>query len=163
MERDKRKQDRRSIQTDFRRRKLDRREGVYRYPRQAYLTDTNFFQNVYFAQYFDFMGEAREDLFKHLVGEHFSSMVQGGIGLSTINCSISYKHELQPYDRFEILVRVAEIKKIRVRLTFQYVLSSTAVDCALGEMEICFTKDGEPIPVPEFVLGRVRELKLYRG
>lgn len=152
--------ERREKKIDYKRRTLDRREKVFYYERQAYLTDTNFFQNVYFAQYFDFIGEAREDLFKFLLGEDFNSFMQTGIGISTVDTSIKYIKELHLFDRFKIFITITKIQTFKVSMSFKFVKNDSNEKIAEAEMTVCFHLNGKPIPVPDVIKERVKQYNL---
>lgn len=157
---EKRKEDRRKSSTDFKRRKLDRREKNFYYDRQAYLTDTNFFQNVYFAQYFDFIGEAREDMFRHVIGEEFNSFMQSGISISTVETSIKYLKEIFLFDRFRIYVKIEKVQSYKLHMSFKFVKDETREKCAEANMVVCFTMNGKPIEIPDLLREKMKKSNL---
>ena len=65
-----RQNDRRLTEKFFVPRQFLRREKLFIYERRIYLSDTNSFQNVYFAKYYEFLGEAREELLRYLMKEN---------------------------------------------------------------------------------------------
>lgn len=151
--------DRRKVNTDYRRRRWNRREGVYYYERTCYLTNTNHFQNCYFAEYFDFIGEAREDFFFYLVGPMFKDLEEAGVELSTVKTGISYIGGLTLFDSFRINVRIIKVQRIKVELQFEFVKSDGS-QVADASMVICFKQHGKPMPIPDFIKERLLELNM---
>lgn len=149
---EKRKGERRKITTDYKRRKYDRRSKSFFFERTAYLTDTNMFGNVYFAQYFDLQGEAREEFFKYFMGNDYSEFVQKGYGLMTVEANMKYKQEVFVYDEIIIVINLSRLKKMKATLTFTFLMKKDNSLVGEGHQQLAFSSpEGKPIPVPEIV------------
>ncbi len=143
--------DRRQKSIDFRRRTMDRRGKKFFYDRTIYLTDTNAFGNMYFAQYFDIIGEAREELLKYLLGDNLPAFFQTQINILTIDTAISYKKPFYLYDDIHIEVQAEKLKKLKVYLKFILYNKNTNKLHAEAKMTLGFMKDNKPIEVPELI------------
>ncbi len=158
---EKRTGQRRKISTDYKRRKYDRRTKTLLFERTAYLTDTNMFGNVYFAQYFDFQGEAREEFFKYVMGEDYSEFVGQGHGLITVEACIKYCKEIFVYDEIIIAVQLSKLKKMKAELTFTFFMKKDNSLIAKGHQQIAFSSpEGKAVPVPEIVRKNVERYAL---
>lgn len=100
-------------------RRFKRRERAFLYERKIYLSDTNAFQNVYFAQFFHFIGEAREDLLAYLLQEHLADVMTSGITLLTRDCSFKYRNSLFAYDQIIVEVSLTKLTAMSVGLSFK--------------------------------------------
>jgi len=155
--REKRKRiDRRSQTITYDKRTRNRREGEYYYDRTVYLTDTNFFQNAYFAQYFDFIGEAREDFLMYVLGDQFEEFMGTGISISTVDTSIQYKMPLYLFDKIRIFVTVSKFSRARVYLNFKIEHHDGRL-IANSKMTIAFTLNGKVLPVPDLIKQKIQE------
>lgn len=126
------------------------------------MTDTNLMQNAYFAQFFDFMGEAREDYLLFLLGEKWDVFFGQGIGISTVDTSIKYIKNLYLYDSFKIYLWIDKMTSARVFLKFKFIRDTEDEPLAEAKMTICFTRDGGPIRIPELLVERVLETNTHQ-
>lgn len=129
------------------------------YKTKAYLGDVNLFGTVYFARYFDWQGEAREDFFQLVPGHE--RLMTSGLVLVTKNASIEYKQSVRLFDEVILEVTTNNVKKLSFELVFRYYIKRLLDDpktkglAAVGREKICFVKNseitGEPevVPVPE--------------
>jgi YbgC/YbaW family acyl-CoA thioester hydrolase len=139
-------------------RQFDRRAKVFHFKRKIYLTDTNAFQNVYFAQYFDFMGEAREELLKYILGENTSAFIETRIILLTLETSLKYKASSFLFDVIRVEVSLDKISKTKIYLNFRiYNITQKAVSCE-GKMAIGTALNGRPIALPKPLYDGARSL-----
>lgn len=148
---DRRVDDRRKQKTDYKRRKFDRREGLFYYDREVYLTDTNAFGNTYFAQYFDFMGEAREEFLKFLIGDHLDTFMKSGVILLTVDASIKYMKPLFLFDRVRIYVSVKKLTKMKGELEFTFKNPESENIHAVAGMTVATSMGERIIPLPDLI------------
>lgn len=149
---ERREGERRRIILDYNRRKYDRRSKTFSYERVPYLTDTNMFGNVYFAQYFDFQGEAREEFFRYVMREDYGLFAQQGYGMATIDAYLKFKKELFVYEAVIIKVRLKKLKRMKALLEFVFIRKDDSSLIADGYQQVAFiSREGQPIPIPAIV------------
>jgi acyl-CoA thioesterase FadM len=129
------------------------------YKTKAYLGDVNVFGTAYFARYFAWQGEAREDFFQLVPGHE--RLMTLGLVLVTKSASIEYIQSVRLFDDVIIEVTTDNVKKLSFELVFRYYIKRLLDDpktkglAAVAREKICFVKNseitGEPevIPVPE--------------
>jgi acyl-CoA thioesterase FadM len=98
--------------------------------------------SAYFAQFFLWSGEAREELLAEL-GFHVKAT------LHTSSASMKYFHELKAFDVFEIIVW-PEIRRMSISLRFFFVCSGKLI--AIGDQDICVKANGELVPLSGEIL-----------
>lgn len=157
---EKRTGERRKVKTDYKRRNFNRREGVFYYERRAYLTDTNLYGNVYYAQYFDFIGEAREEFFKFLIGENYEAFMTLKLAMATVDASIKYKNEILLYDEIRIEVSIDEATRAKCYFDFKIFNAKTGKPHAFAKMTVGFTKDKKAIPIPDAFVQAAKTLNM---
>jgi enediyne biosynthesis thioesterase len=154
-------EDRRKLPTDFNRRNFDRRTKTFLYERTIHLSDTNTFGNVYFAYFFIFQGECREEFFQFLLGADIIPFMQSGYNILTINAHTDYKAALYNGDKIQIQLRVTEVKRTRVKLEFTIVNKANEETAAIGYQWICFADPNrKPIPIPEIFVKHAKRLSI---
>ena len=117
-----RKTKRRMIHTKYNRRKFNRREQEFYYLRSIHLGDTQAMGGtVYYAQYWDLVGEAREEFLIYALGENRASFFSSGIALVTVDCKGKYLKPLNAYDKIKIVVKVQKLTRVKLYLTFEIV------------------------------------------
>jgi len=125
------------------------------YKTKAYLKDINVFGTTYFARYFDWQGEAREDFFQIVPGHE--KLMTSGIVLTTKNASIEYKQSVRLFDEVIIEVTTDNVKKLSFELIFRYYIKRLINDAqtkglaAIAKEKICFVKPSEITGVPKAV------------
>lgn len=129
------------------------------YRTKARLGDVNVFGTVYFARYFDWQGEAREEFFQLVPGHE--RLMTSGIILVTKNASIEYKQSVRLFDEVVLEVTTDNVKKLSFELVFRYYIRRLISDtktkglAAVAREKICFVKpsgitgESEVVPVPE--------------
>ena len=120
------------------------RSRLFAIRRVVTLGHTNAMGGAYFAAYFAWTGEAREDMLlgvqlpKHLV-------------LHTSEAHMKYLRELAPFDVFEVFVW-PRLQRRAISLRFFFVRAEQLM--AVGVQLICFTSAGVVTEVPdEFIQG----------
>lgn len=119
--------------------------------RRVYLSDTNAQGNVYFARYFEWQGDAREEFFRSAVPIH-ESFFSAGYRLLTVEASLEYKGEAKLYDEIEITITVGWIRRASAELKFIFSNAETGNTIAVGKQIIASAeKDGKPVAAPQAV------------
>jgi YbgC/YbaW family acyl-CoA thioester hydrolase len=154
---EKRSSVRRQTHIDVKRRRFNRREKEFSYQREIYLSDTNAFQNVYFANYAKFIGEAREDFLQWALGENISHFMKSGINLATVDMSIKYKASLYVFDCISVIIKVPKISKIKIFLDFTIINNRTSEINATASMTLCAIQNHKPIVFPEIITDKLKE------
>ena len=123
-----------------------RREFVVR--KRVYLTDTNAEGNVYFARYFDWQGQAREDFLRQAVPDHME-ILRSGTKLITVHAWLKYEHESYVFDEISVHIRTVSLKKMSMELEFTYINEATGKIIAIGGQKLAFEDaSGNLITVP---------------
>ena len=118
-----------------------RRGSLFEVKRLVTLGKTNVFGGAYFAAFFEWTGEAREELLAK--AGHLD-----GITLHTSEARMKYFRELRPLEEFEIVVwpRVS-----RMSLSLRFFFARRGELIAVGDQEICLKANGNLIPIPPLV------------
>lgn len=149
---------RRKDDTSYKRRKYDRREKTFQYERTIHLSDTNSFGSVYFARFFEFQGEAREEFLQYFMGNDFGAFLAQEIGIVTVEATCKYYTPLFVYDDIIVNIQVPILKRAKFKLTFSIKKRNDDKQFALGEQWIGFTnKNGAPIPIPDIVVKNLKQ------
>jgi enediyne core biosynthesis thioesterase len=128
------------------------------YEKTVYISDTNVEGNVYFARYFEWQGEAREELFRRFFPV---SLIEAGFKLITVNASSEFKNSAYLYDEIMIEVFMSNIKRLSVQLNFKLTNKKTRKLIALGSQKIALANaQGEIIQIPEYLLAIADSLRL---
>lgn len=125
------------------------------YRTKARLGDVNVFGTVYFARYFDWQGESREEFFQLVPGHE--RLMTSGLVLVTKNASIEYKQSIRLFDEIILEVTTDNVKKLSFELVFRYYIKRLINDAktrglaAVAREKICFIKTSEITGKPEVV------------
>jgi len=153
--------DRRNEHIDFNRRNFDRRSRIFKYERSIHLTDTNAFGSVYFARFFDYQGEAREEFLKFLLDDRWEEFVACRYGLVTVSANCNYNAPLFLYDNLKVNIKVPTPTRTKVTMDFQLVRQNDMTQVATGQQVIGFTdSEHKPIPVPEIILSSFKHRQI---
>lgn len=156
---EKRANERRQIHAPFDRRCFDRRSGVFYYQRRIHLGDTQVMGGtVYYAQYWDFIGEAREEFLRFLLGANLATFMTSGIALVTVNCTGYYLQSLFAYDDIRVNVRVIKAGNIKLNLGFELINQKQEV-CFRAEMQVAAMSGNKPEKWPDFLLKPLKQLE----
>lgn len=118
--------------------------------KRVYLSDTNAQGNVYFARFFEWQGEAREEFFRVAVPIH-DAFFASGYRLITVEASLEYKGEAALYDEVEIEVKVHWLRRASSELGFRYINTKTGECLAVGKQVIACAKEGKIVTAPQLV------------
>jgi len=121
---------------------LARRDRLFAIKRLVTLGKTNALGGAYFAEFFAWTGEAREELLARAGGLE-------GITLHTSEARMKYFRELLPFEAFEIFVW-PRINLMSLSLRFFFIRGCELV--AIGDQEICLKIAGRLMPVPPAML-----------
>jgi enediyne core biosynthesis thioesterase len=124
----------------------ERRSQQFIYEKTVYLADTNLEGNVYFANYFKWQGEAREEFYR----QYFPLQLwQTGMKIITVDAHMDYKHETFFYDVVAIQIYVQHIRNMSLEMKFIFRHKQTNALLAVGSQRIAFAgPDGKLIPIP---------------
>ena len=155
---DRRKQNRREERRTLTPRQFNRREKTFIYQRRVYLSDTNSFQNVYFAKFYEFIGEAREELLRYLMRESLPELMASGIVLLTRDCSLKFRDSIYLYDDITISVSLTRSTAMRVCLDFTIINNTRDQVAAEGQMTIAEAREGKVCRIPALLSDRLSDL-----
>lgn len=117
---------------------LARRAELFAVKRMVTLGRTNAYGGAYFAAFFEWAGEAREEMLGR-------AGAMAGLVPHTSEAHMKYFRELRPLDDFEIVVW-PRAGRMTVSLRFFFVRGNDLV--AVGDQEICLKVDGKLEPLP---------------
>ena len=117
---------------------LARRSLLFTLKRMVTLGKTNALGGAYFAEFFAWTGEAREELLA-------KAGKLDGVTLHTSEARMKYFQELLPLEWFEIIVW-PRAKRMSLSLRFFFIRGDELV--AIGDQEICLKASGKLIPIP---------------
>lgn len=126
----------------------DRKKFLFE--KTVYLRDTNAEGNVYFARYFDWQGEAREEFFRSAIPEH-QSLMEEGLRIITVEASMQYKLPSFLFDVIQIEITPCNVKRMTFDLDFKFFHKTTGRLAALGRQCLAFAdvKSNKLVPIPE--------------
>lgn len=149
--------DRRVGEVNYKRRNYDRRERAFLYHRTVHLSDTNAFGSVYFARFFEFQGEAREEFLLFFLGADFPAFLEQGYNLVTVNAECKYGAPLYLYDDVLVKLQVSKLSRTKLHLKFEIVRLSDQSIAATGSQTIGFlTSEGKISRVPELIANNLK-------
>ena len=149
--------DRRMAFVDFGRRKFIRRGRTFVYPREIYLSDTNAYSNVYFANFIHFIGEAREAWLQWLLGDNATAFFQSGIGMVTVDTDIKYKDSLYCFDKIEVKVTVTKLSRTKLVFHFDIVNQKTKKLSAAANMTVGAVFNGKIVIIPSILSDQIKK------
>jgi acyl-CoA thioesterase FadM len=114
------------------------RDSLFALKRIVTLGKTHALGGAYFAEFFVWTGEAREELLAQA-----GQLV--GIIPHTSEARMKYLRELHPFDAFEIIVW-PRAQAMSLSLRFFFVRDSDLI--AVGDQEMCLKSNGKIIPIP---------------
>lgn len=118
------------------------------YETTVYLSDTNAFQNAYFARYFDWQGSAREE-FLHQTCSDIKALMQSGIIIKTLEASMQYKKDAYLFDHLAIEVKPFNVNLASYELNFIFRNKKTNEIIGIGHEKVAYmNKKGKFIPIP---------------
>jgi len=117
----------------------------------VYLGHTNAEGNVYFANFFEWQGMAREEFYKTFVPNHME-ILKRGVRIITVEAHIEFKNQLFLFDQVSIQVNTRNVRTASLELVFSYKNKNTGELVANGYQKLAFAgPDGKIIPIPEEV------------
>ena len=118
-----------------------RRSSLFALKRMVTLGKTNALGGAYFAEFFAWTGEAREELLA-------KAGKLEGITLHTSDARMKYFQELLPLEWFEIILW-PRAKRMSLSLRFFFIRGDELV--AIGDQDICLKADRKLIPIPPLI------------
>lgn len=125
---------------------LRHRASLFAVSRTVTLGRTNALGGVYFAAYFDWCGEVREEW---LVG--FGSLP--ALEMHTSEARIKYLREMRPFERFDLLLW-PRVRGLHLSLRFFFLRNEEGI--AVGDQVVCFKSAGQVISPPGEIVGWVQ-------
>ena len=121
------------------------------FEKKIYLKDINLYGTAYFARYFEWQGEAREEFFKSAVSDYIT-FLNSGIILITKAASMEYIHEVKALDTLIIVITIGNVTRASFEMIFAYKNKKNDTVLAKGKQKILFAnKDGKIIPIPDII------------
>ena len=105
---------------------------------------------VYYAQYWFFIGEAREEFLKYLLKENLSHLISSGVFLVTVDCSGKYIKSLNAYEEIKTEVKVSKISRLKVYLAFT-ILNEAEEKVFEAKMTIGLIEGEKPARLPDMI------------
>jgi len=124
------------------------------YKRRIYLKDVTLYGNTYYANYFDFCGEAREALLFEVCGGDLNKL--GGIEIVTTHASLDFKAPTYPNDEIEIEIAVEKYTGKKLYVEFSIYCRREKI--AIGSQAFSFLLDRSPVPIPLWFIERLIKL-----
>ena len=122
---------------------------IFTHIKHIFLKDLTVYGNVYFSNYFDWQGEAREAMLNEII-KSTSSAVNQGLKLVTLSASIKYKGEVNTGDIVYIDVIPEKLTLTTIELNFIYKKGPSSPVVAEGHQRIGFTSiNGDIVPLPQ--------------
>ena len=126
-----------------------KREFVFH--KRIFLKDTNVEGNVYFAHFFEWQGEAREEFFRENVPDHMQ-ILKSGTKLITVNAWVTFKQSVYLFDEVLINVKTTNLKQMTLELFFTFVNKITGEIVAYGGQKLAFSDlSGSSISIPDSI------------
>ncbi|WP_158624775.1 acyl-CoA thioesterase [Gynurincola endophyticus] len=120
------------------------------------LENTNMVGNVYFSNYFSWMGKIREQFILEHYPETIDMLSKNSLALITLSCNCTFYDELFAGEKVEMRMYLESLKSYKVKMKIEYYKSNDkqiSKLAAIGFHEIgCFVKENdrlEPKPFPE--------------
>lgn len=131
--------------------------NAFVYAKNIFLKDLTVYGNVYFSNYFDWQGEAREAMLNEII-KSSNSPIKKNLKLVTLSASVKYKGEINIGDSVRIEVSPTKLTLTTVELTFTYRKNPTNQVVAEGHQRIGFTtSNGEIVPLPQELIANGRK------
>lgn len=122
---------------------LERRNSLFCLKRLVTLGKTNALGGAYFSEFFEWCGEAREEMLA-------KAGKLDGFSLHTSEAHMKFFRELLPFDEFEIVVWPRS-NRMSLSLRFFFIRNQELV--AIGDQEICLKRNDQLIPIPKPMVG----------
>jgi NAD(P)-dependent dehydrogenase (short-subunit alcohol dehydrogenase family)/acyl-CoA thioesterase FadM/phosphopantetheinyl transferase len=117
------------------------------------LYNSNIVGNIYFANYYAWQGQTRDQYFFNLIPEYYRGTGEKG-ELLCLECRVDHLREAMPFDRIVVTMALKALKTYSVVLYFEYFRlesDGTRVKLAFGEHHAVWVvrdSQGKPAPAP---------------
>jgi acyl transferase domain-containing protein/acyl-CoA thioesterase FadM/NADP-dependent 3-hydroxy acid dehydrogenase YdfG/phosphopantetheinyl transferase len=117
------------------------------------LDNANLVGNIYFANYYAWMGQTRDRYFFNLIPDYFRGTGEKG-ELLCLECRVDHLREAMPFDRIAVTMSLKVLKTFSATFYFEYFRQEpdgTRIKLAVGEHLAVWVKrddHGQPIPAP---------------
>ncbi len=124
------------------------RQQEFVFQKRVFLADTNAEGNVYFAHYFEWQGQAREEFFRENVPDHME-ILRSGTRLITVNAWMTFKQSVYLFDEILVDVKTTRLKQMTLELVFIFTHKTSREIIAHGGQKLAFSDvNGTSIPIP---------------
>jgi len=117
------------------------------------LDNSNLVGNIYFANYYSWMGQTRDRYFFNLIPDYFRGTGEKG-ELLCLECRVDHLREAMPFDRIVVTMALKVLNTFSATFYFEYFRQEpdgTRLKLAVGEHLAVWVKrdeQGRPIPAP---------------
>jgi acyl-CoA thioesterase FadM len=117
------------------------------------IDNSNLVGNIYFANYYAWMGQTRDRYFFNLIPEYFRGTGEKG-ELLCLECRVHHLREAMPFDRIVVTMALKVLNTFSATFYFEYFRrepDGTRLKLAVGEHLAVWVKrddQGQPIPAP---------------
>jgi acyl-CoA thioesterase FadM len=113
------------------------KKEYYEYQMMVTFGDTNAMQNLYFAEYFKIQGTVRERWVYDCIPGALDN-IQNGMILSTKSAHCDFMKNFYPFETLLCRMHTEELRKVRVKLVFEFFNKATMDLHAIGWQTIVF-------------------------
>lgn len=110
---------------------------------------------MYFAKYWDFLGEAREEFLAYFMKGRLPELLQSGVNLVTASVSGKYLKPLFVYDDIRVNIRVTRLSKASFDLSFN-IVNQHDDTVFTAKMEICTSNGKNLVKLPQLLYDSVK-------
>ncbi len=117
------------------------------------LDSSNLVGNIYFANYYAWMGQTRDHYFFNLIPDYFRGTGEKG-ELICLECRVDHLREAMPFDRIVVTMALKVLNTFSATFYFEYFRlepDGARIKLAVGEHLAVWVKrddQGQPIPAP---------------
>ena len=110
---------------------------------------------VYYANYLDFLEEARTDYFEKL-GYSIKQLTDEGIWFVVGRQEIDYKSPARYADTLEVNTWVNRVTGVRIEFEYEIKNQNSALIAKAKTVLICVDKELKPQPIPQDILSKIK-------
>jgi acyl-CoA thioesterase FadM len=115
------------------------------------LDNANLVGNIYFANYYAWMGQTRDRYFFNLIPDYFRGTGEKG-ELLCLDCRVHHLREAMPFDRLVVTMALKVLNTFSATLNFEYFRlepDGTRIKLAVGEhLAVWVKRDDQGLPIP---------------
>jgi acyl-CoA thioesterase FadM len=115
------------------------------------LDSSNLVGNIYFANYYAWMGQTRDQYFFKLIPDYFRGTGEKG-ELLCLECRVDHLREAMPFDRIVVTMALKVLNTFSATFYFEYFRlepDGTRIKLAVGEhLAVWVKRDDQSRPIP---------------